>query len=292
MTAKKFVELNNGEKLAYLDKGMGETILLIHGNMSSGVHFMPLLEKLEGYRLVAPDMRGFGDSSYNNGFDSLKELAEDIKQFADALSIEQAHIVAWSLGCGVALELAATYPEFVKSLFGIQGSSHRGFPLFVKDENNVSTGVPYKNKEELATDPISVAPCLVATKENNIAFYRYIWDLTIFPNQKPQEEEYQIYLQETLKQRNLVDLDWALVNFNMSSTPTAYSAGSDTIKNVVCPCTFTSGDLDFVVPLEMVLENVKAIKDAKLIEYKNSGHSPLVDSLEKLSSDILEFVKN
>ena len=67
--------LKNGETIAYREAGKGEkTLLLIHGNMSSSVHWQPLMEALETeYRLVAPDMRGFGDSSYHKPFDSLRE---------------------------------------------------------------------------------------------------------------------------------------------------------------------------------------------------------------------------
>ena len=60
------------ETLAYLDRGRGEAVLLLHGNMSSSLHFTPLFERLaEGFRLIAPDLRGFGDSTYHEPFDSL-----------------------------------------------------------------------------------------------------------------------------------------------------------------------------------------------------------------------------
>ncbi|MFR3346704.1 MAG: alpha/beta fold hydrolase [Christensenellales bacterium] len=43
---KKFVELGNGEKYAFIETGKGAPLLLIHGNMSSGVHFSPILPAL------------------------------------------------------------------------------------------------------------------------------------------------------------------------------------------------------------------------------------------------------
>ena len=57
---KKFVELPNKEKLAYLDMGQGsEVFVLVHGNMSSSIHYKPLIERLKNqYRIIAPDMRG------------------------------------------------------------------------------------------------------------------------------------------------------------------------------------------------------------------------------------------
>ena len=43
---KKFVELGNGEKYAFIETGKGAPLLLIHGNMSSGVHFSPIFPPL------------------------------------------------------------------------------------------------------------------------------------------------------------------------------------------------------------------------------------------------------
>lgn len=70
---------------------LGETIyrLRTERNMSSSVHYGPLIERLQGsFRCVAPDLRGFGDSSYNNRFDTMDELAEDVKLLLDALNID------------------------------------------------------------------------------------------------------------------------------------------------------------------------------------------------------------
>ena len=83
---KKFVSIGK-ETIAYLDEGQGDVVLMLHGNMSSSVHYGPLIERLQGsFRCIAPDLRGFGDSSYNNRFDTMDELAEDVKLLLDALS--------------------------------------------------------------------------------------------------------------------------------------------------------------------------------------------------------------
>ena len=63
---KHFIDLPKaGEKVAYIDTGKGEkTIILIHGNQSSSIHYTPIIERLEGnFRVVAPDMRGYGDTT-------------------------------------------------------------------------------------------------------------------------------------------------------------------------------------------------------------------------------------
>ena len=100
------------ETLAYRTCGAGETVVLIHGNMSSSVHWQTTMEQLEDkYRVFAPDLRGFGDSTYNHRFDSLRELAVDFERFLDEAGIDPCSLVGWSTGGGVVLEMAADLPK-------------------------------------------------------------------------------------------------------------------------------------------------------------------------------------
>ena len=96
---KKTISIGK-ETLAYIDRGEGQVILMIHGNMSSSVHYLPLIEKLSSkYRCIAPDLRGFGDSTYNNRFDSLKELSEDVNLFLEALNVESCYVIGYPVHC-------------------------------------------------------------------------------------------------------------------------------------------------------------------------------------------------
>ncbi|HPG43948.1 MAG TPA: alpha/beta hydrolase, partial [Acholeplasmataceae bacterium] len=112
MYEKKQIVLKNGEVIHYVEKGTGDkTLLLIHGNFSSSLHYTPLLERLpKDIRVIAPDLRGYGDSSYYRRIHSLKELADDMALFLEAKRIHEVDVVGWSLGGGVALEMAAHYP--------------------------------------------------------------------------------------------------------------------------------------------------------------------------------------
>ncbi|MBO4235200.1 MAG: alpha/beta hydrolase [Firmicutes bacterium] len=288
---KKYIDIGL-ENLAYLDEGTGEAIIFLHGNMSSSVHFAPLIERLKGeYRCIAPDLRGFGDSTYNNRFDSLDELAEDTSLFMDKLGIESAYVVGWSTGGGIGLKLAAMYPEKVKKLFCIEGTSHRGYPIFKKDVAFQSTGEPYASKEEMAMDMVQVAPMLPVFANKDALTMANIWKASIYLVNEPTPEESTLWISETLKQRNLIDVDWSLAVLNMSDVPSPYAPGDGSIKDIKCPVAFTSGDKDIVVPRAMVEDNANALGDlATLILYENCAHSPLVDCLDLLSSDISSFL--
>ena len=286
---KKFMNIGS-ETLAYLDEGQGEVVLMIHGNMSSGVHFEPLICRLQDqYRCIAVDLRGFGDSSYNNRFDTLAELAEDVNLLLEKLEIPSVYLVGWSNGGGVSLQLCAQHPQKVKKFFDIEGASLKGYPLFVKDEKFQSTGKPYENKEHLATDPLSVAPMIPVFEKKDAAMMSAVWDATIYTVAKPTKEENERWISETLKQRNLVDLDWALASLNMSDEYTPYGAGDGSIHQVTCPVALTMGEKDIVVPSYMVMENFNALPNAKLLPYDNCGHSPMVDCPDRLAADVREF---
>ena len=292
---KKTLLLPNGETLAYLEHGTGKQVLfLIHGNMSSGVHFLPLIERLENdFHIIAPDMRGFGDSSYHHRFDSLHELAEDLASFANAFHLKNMIVAGWSTGGGVALSLAAHHPELVKKIVLIESMSYRGYPLFTKDAAGKSVlGSVYKTKDDMAKDPIQVAPAVAAMETKNFPFMSWLWDISIYSNKKPTPEQNKLFIDETLKQRNLVDIDWSIASFNMGVGTNLYSLGDDSIKKVTVPVLSFWGKKDYVVLEYMVKETVAVLGDqARLITFENSGHSPLVDEPDALAEHIKAFAQ-
>ena len=286
---KKFISIGK-EEIAYLDEGAGEVVLMVHGNMSSSIHYEPLITRLKDkYRCVALDLRGFGDSSYNNRFDTLEELADDVYLFTEALEIDNFYLVGWSNGGGVSLKLCAKYPHKVKKFFDIEGAGLKGYPLYQK-ENYQSTGKPYASKEDMALDPIQVAPAIACFEKGDFATMTAIWDATIYTVNKPTREQNELWMAETLKQRNLVDLDWALATLNMSDEYTPYGGGDGTIHNIKCPVALTMAQNDIVVPDYMVMDNYNALGAlAILLPYENCGHSPMVDCPDRLAKDVDEF---
>lgn len=278
----KKVALPCGETLAYREAGSGsETLVLIHGNLSSSVHWQTLMEQLEErYRIIAPDMRGFGDSTYHNRFDSLRELAEDLEQFADLLGLKKFYVVGWSTGGGVALEMAADMPERVEKVILLDSVPPTGYPIFKKDEK----GQPIltellKTKEEIEADPVQVAPVLYAYATNDREIMRGIWNAVIYNMVQPGAEDYEEYLTAMLKQRNLVDIDYSLLNFNMTDAPTGSAPGSGRLKAVKCPVVILHGEKDMVVPLAWGQATQALIPGSELVTFENAGHSVLTDDL-------------
>ena len=290
---KKKQELNNSETYAYYDEGQGEVILLIHGNLSSSGYYLPLIKNLSSsFRTIAVDLRGFGDSTYNRRIKTLKDFADDIKLFLDSLNIKKVYIAGWSLGGGVAMEFASHYQDYVNKLILINSTTHKGYPIFKKDKNfNPILTEVYTSPEELANDPIQVKPVLDALKSKKAEFMKYVYDLTIYTNKKPDLTENEFYISETLKQQNLIDADFALASLNMSNDDSLYSKGMGNIKDIKVPVLHIWGTLDKTVPEYMVLDNINAIPgQSTYIKFNECGHSPIVDKLEELSSELIKFI--
>lgn len=101
----------------YLEAGQGEPLLLIHGwpQTSHCWHkVMPALAKK--FRVIAPDLRGFGLSEKSGLPLSRAQLAVDITSLMDALKIDTAHIAGHDWGGMVAFKLALDFPLRVKKL--------------------------------------------------------------------------------------------------------------------------------------------------------------------------------
>jgi 3-oxoadipate enol-lactonase len=96
-----------------------ETILLLHGNAESGLAWYAWVPALaRRYRVVRPDMRGFGQSSVMPADYpwSLDALAEDFCRLMDHLGFDRFHLVAAKIGGTIARAFAARRPERVRTL--------------------------------------------------------------------------------------------------------------------------------------------------------------------------------
>jgi 2-hydroxy-6-oxonona-2,4-dienedioate hydrolase len=290
----KRVQLSNGETLGYRECGKGDKILvLVHGNMSSSKHWDLLMEQLEeSYKIYAVDLRGFGVSTYNNPINSLLDFAEDIREFTKILNLEKFSMIGWSTGGGVIMEYAASYPHQVENLVLLESVGVKGYPMLKKDGvGQIIPGEYIKTKEQVAEDMVQVVPVLQALKNRDKNFYRMIWELTIYTNNKPEEERYEEYLEDMLTQRNLVDVDYALITFNITDESNGVVEGSKRSENIIAPTLILQGERDYVVPPAFGVEIEKHIKNSKLVMLSDCGHSPFVDCLDKLVSEIKAFIR-
>jgi pimeloyl-ACP methyl ester carboxylesterase len=108
----------NGVKYHYVTGGDGDTVVLLHGWAETWYawrHVIPTLIAAH-YSIVAPDLRGLGDTGKPATGYEKTVVAADIKALADALKLGAVHIVGHDLGGMVAYAYAAQYPDATASL--------------------------------------------------------------------------------------------------------------------------------------------------------------------------------
>lgn len=286
---KKFVKLQNCERIAYIEKGVGPVLLLIHGNMASSVHMVELANKLkDNYRVITPDLRSFGDSSFVNDFTTLKELAFDLTLFLNVLNIDSAYVAGWSTGFGVAMELAILNPKLVKGLLSLEGMSLKGYySLKANKAGEVLSYRIYESYHQMKADR-ELNFISDALKSQDYNLIKSVWENTLLINRKVSEDILDLFVKETLKQRSQENINWCWVNFNISDEANLYSKGSSEYKSIKCPIHLTLGLKDSVVTKPMIMENVKAFKHAILHTFPNAGHCVHIDELDLVVNIIKE----
>ena len=106
-------------RLAYRDHGMAPqpAILILHGSPVASVAMEPIAKSLQGhYRVILPDLPGFGGSTLKIADYSTRSHAHYIEALLDHLGLEQAHVIGYSMGGGVALDLMGIAPGRIRSL--------------------------------------------------------------------------------------------------------------------------------------------------------------------------------
>ena len=108
----------NGVKIHYLKAGTGsKPLVLIHGFGDTSHMWIPLFEEFgKDFTIIAPDMRGLGDSSRPpSGYDK-KTIAVDIHELVKSLGYKQINLVGHDIGLMAAYAYAAQFPSEVEKL--------------------------------------------------------------------------------------------------------------------------------------------------------------------------------
>lgn len=104
----------NGVNISYevYGEGNGDPVILLHGGLSNGDHFVNVIPALaEDHEVVVMDSRGHGRSSFDEQPISYELMASDVLALMDHLGIDKASIVGWSDGGIIGLEIAINDPE-------------------------------------------------------------------------------------------------------------------------------------------------------------------------------------
>ena len=92
-------------------------VVTLHGSPGDNSQVAPVSRSLSSrFRVIAPDLPGFGASTHEIPDYSVASHARYVFQLLDSLHVDRVHVVGYSMGGGVALEMAAREPERVSSI--------------------------------------------------------------------------------------------------------------------------------------------------------------------------------
>jgi len=238
-------------------------VLLLHGLGSCGEDWglqLPVLAPR--HTVLAPDLRGQGESPMPAGWPSMEVMAEDVLWLLDRLKIESAHVVGLSLGGAVALMLAVDAPQRVRSLVAVNTFARlRG-----------ARGALRRGMDRM---------WLAATGRMDELGRRVAAGL--FPREG--QEQLRALAGARLAGNpplTYVKLMAAIGRFDLRSR----------LGEIHAPTLVVAGEQDTTVSLDCKLELAAGIPGARFERIANSGHATPLDSAERFNRVLLEFLES
>ena len=104
-------------RLSFTEAGNGAPLVLLHGNGEDSTYFAPHIAGLaQHFRVIALDTRGHGKSPRGHAPFTIRQFAQDLKDFLDEQGIARANLLGFSDGGNIALNFALEHPQRVDRL--------------------------------------------------------------------------------------------------------------------------------------------------------------------------------
>ncbi|QFU86051.1 alpha/beta fold hydrolase [Amycolatopsis sp. YIM 10] len=104
--------------VAYTDEGTGEPLVLVHGHPFDRSMWAPQVERFAGpdWRVIAPDLRGYGETTVVPGKTFLETFARDLGELLDRLGVGRIVLGGLSMGGQIVMEFHRLFPSRVRGL--------------------------------------------------------------------------------------------------------------------------------------------------------------------------------
>ncbi len=259
------VTLPWGLRMAYLDPNPegAPAVLLLHGLGATGasweMQFPALIQA--GMRPVAPDLRGFGQSSYPGSW-TMEEVVRDLTALLDHLGLDRVHVVGISMGGAVALAFGYMHPERTRSLVLVN--------TFARLRPRRLRYYPYFLLRFLLVHLMGLdAQARLVAKR-------------LFP--RPEQEELRQALLAQIAQahpRAYRAAMRALVRFDFRSR----------LSEIPLPALVVTGGQDTTVPPQLQEELAKGLPHARQVVFPEAGHGLIVEDPEGFNRVLVAFLK-
>lgn len=261
--------------LYYQDFGKGQPVILIHGWPLSLRMWENQVQEIvdAGFRCIAYDRRGFGDSDRPWSNYDYESLALDLRALIEHLHLRDCILVGFSMGGGEVVRYLSMFGDDRIAKAVLISSI---IPIVKKTDDNPN-GVPQDKLEEIMQSLKTKRVTFLA--EFGKQFYNYS------DNKEKVSEEQLRY-------------DWTIASFaSPRATIQTANAWANTdfrseLRNIRVPTLIVHGDADQIVPIETSSEqSSKEIRDNKYVVIKDGPHGLFLTHKEELNSTLLDFLK-
>lgn len=141
-------------RLSYADEGPGPAVVLLHGFPLSRMMWQEQLAGIGStYRIIAPDLRGHGESPAPEGVYTMDEMADDVIELLGTLHITEPIVLGGlSMGGYVALSLVVRYPRRVRALMLMDTRAGADTPEAAQGREATAQAVLDANKASVVVD--------------------------------------------------------------------------------------------------------------------------------------------
>lgn len=286
----KQVQLSNGETYAYREAGEGSKVLFMtHAALASSYFFQNLFPALsKHFKIIAPDLRGSGHSSYNKPVESIEDHVDDLKLLVDALNLPKVNFFGWSLGGTIGLKYAAKYPQDLESLIIASAATFKGGPLY-QTANGGLVKRPLLQKEECYEHPFvqETHNRIVQKRREELRekFFKFCYHGLC----KPEPTRMDQYIEEALLTRNAKEYIVNKAFFNYSAEHNGVMQGTGEAYQVQAKTLIIHGTNDQVCDPVVAQELKDCIgRNAQLKLLNGAGHCVFEDFPE----ETIDAVKN
>jgi len=256
-----------GQQIHYLDGGAGACVLLLHGFASTKEDWSDFAQHLiaAGYRVVAPDLPGFGQNPVVEQPHDVTSQTKRIRAFGRDLGLEPVHLVGSSVGGMIAAAYAYSARDSVPSLTLIE-------PLGVK--------VPYESELDklLAMDRNPFAIATAAAYDNLLGF------LYVRPPEMP-ESLRNLRAEDAAKRRSFLLQTWLECRGGDKANLLDLLLPEIQQRTLVI-----QGEKSNVVHLATAEMLRRIMKDAHDVVIADCGHFPMVERAEETARHVVEFL--
>jgi pimeloyl-ACP methyl ester carboxylesterase len=257
----------NGIKTNYLEAGKGDPVVLIHGSgpgVTSYANWRLVLPALaENFRVLAPDMVGFGFSERPADIKyGVQTWADQVVGLMDTLELPTAHMVGNSFGGAIALRIATQHPDRVGKLV-LMGSMGVPFPITEGLERVWGYEPSFENMRKVL-DVFAYSRDLV---NDELAEVRYRGSI------QPGFQESFAAMFPAPRQR------WV----EAMCTP------EDDIRRLPHRTLIVHGREDQVIPVQTSLRLMELIDNADLSVFSHCGHWSMIERTEDFNRNVSEF---